>query len=105
MMAAGIDRPRITTRLIASRSTAMLSAWRTRTSLNGFLPLTFEYSSSSRFWSMPRKMVRNSGPCITLLLPLALMRATSCSGTGSITSTWPESKAATRVDFYIELEY
>ncbi|MDT4863672.1 hypothetical protein FQZ97_983900 [compost metagenome] len=42
--------------------------------------------------------MRISGPCITLLLPLALMRATSCSGTGSITSTWPESKAATRVE-------
>ncbi|MCY1372405.1 hypothetical protein D9M69_596090 [compost metagenome] len=31
-------------------------------------------------------------------LPLALMRATSCTGTGSITSTWPDNRAATRVE-------
>jgi hypothetical protein len=42
-------------------------------------------------------MVRSSGPCITCALALALMRCTSCSGTGSIQSTSPESSAATRV--------
>ena len=66
-------------------------------SLNGFLPLTLENSSSSRFWSMPRKMVRSSGPCSTVRLAAALTRSTSCSGTGSITSISPDSSAATRV--------
>ena len=46
MMPAGIDRPRMVLRLIASRSMAMLSAWRTRLSANGFLPLTLLYFSS-----------------------------------------------------------
>ena len=41
-------------------------------SLNGFLPLTLENSSSSRFWSMPRKIVRSSGPCSTVKLPAGL---------------------------------
>ena len=66
-------------------------------SLKGFLPLTFEYNSSSRVWSMPMKMVRNSGPVITLALALEFTRAISWIGTGSITSTSPESRAATRV--------
>ena len=66
MIAAGIDRPRMVTRRIASRSTARLSALRTRMSLNGFLPLTFEYFSSSLNWSMPMKMVRFSAPSSTL---------------------------------------
>ena len=66
-------------------------------SLNGFLPLMFEYSSSSRAWSMPRKMVRSSGPVRTLALPLALTRWMSWIGTGSMTSTSPDSSAATRV--------
>ena len=46
---------------------------------------------------MPKKITRSSGPCNTLSLALALMRSTSCTGTGSITSTSPESMAATRV--------
>ena len=65
--------------------------------LEGVLALTLEYSSSSRFWSMPRKMVRSSGPVTARTLPLALTRAMSCTGTGSITSTSPDSSAATRV--------
>ena len=66
-------------------------------SLKGFLPFTFENSSSSRVWSKPRKIVRSSGPVSTCALALALTRWMSCSGTGSITSTSPESSAATRV--------
>src|SRR5581483_4934851 len=46
---------------------------------------------------MPRKMVRISGPVSTVALPPALTRAPSWVGTGSITSTSPESSAATRV--------
>ena len=46
---------------------------------------------------MPRKIVRSSGPAITAAVPLALTRCASCSGTGSIQSTSPEIRAATRV--------
>ena len=46
---------------------------------------------------MPRKMVRSSGPAMTRAVGLALMRAMSCTGTGSITSTSPDTSAATRV--------
>src|SRR6516164_9335290 len=46
---------------------------------------------------MPRKMVRTSGPVRTAALPPALTLWISCVGTGSITSTSPESRAATRV--------
>ena len=46
---------------------------------------------------MPRKMVRSSGPVRTLAIPLALTRSMSWIGTGSMTSTSPESSAATRV--------
>ena len=58
----------------------------------------FEYSSSSRFWSMPRKIVRSSGPASTRVFEPLLMRAMSCCGTGSIMSISPEISAATRVD-------
>ncbi len=47
---------------------------------------------------MPMKMVRSSGPVRTLALPLALTRWMSWIGTGSMTSTSPDSSAATRVD-------
>ena len=40
--------------------------------------------------------MRSSGPCSTLM-PADLMRSTSCSGTGSMTSVSPERSAATRV--------
>ena len=46
---------------------------------------------------MPRKMVRSSGPVMTLALPLELTRAMSWIGTGSMTSTSPDNSAATRV--------
>ena len=46
---------------------------------------------------MPRKIVRSSGPVMTVALPLAFTRAMSWSGTGSMTSTSPDSRAATRV--------
>ncbi len=42
-------------------------------------------------------MVRSSGPVTARALALPLTRAMSCTGTGSITSTSPESSAATRV--------
>ncbi len=41
--------------------------------------------------------MRSSGPVSTLVLALALMRAMSWTGTGSIMSISPESSAATRV--------
>src|SRR6202030_139081 len=46
---------------------------------------------------MPRKMVRSSGPTSTLAFGLELTRAISWIGTGSMTSTSPDSSAATRV--------
>src|SRR5450755_1374662 len=46
---------------------------------------------------MPRKMVRSSGPVRTAAPALAFTRAISWIGTGSITSTSPDSRAATRV--------
>src|SRR6059058_3457086 len=42
-------------------------------------------------------MVRSSGPVSTVALGLALTRWMSWTGTGSITSTSPDSRAATRV--------
>ena len=57
----------------------------------------FENSSSSRFWSMPRKMVRSSGPCMIFRLAFCASRAASCTGTGCIMSISPEISAATRV--------
>ena len=95
--AVGRAASRITVFLMPSMSMAWKKAWRTRLSLNGFLPFTLENCSSSRFWSMPRKMVRSSGPVSTRVAALLLTRAMSCTGTGSITSTWPDSRAATRV--------
>jgi len=42
MTDVGTDRPRITCFWIAPVSIASCIAWRTRLSLKGFLPLTFE---------------------------------------------------------------
>ncbi len=97
MIAAGMESPRIVTRLIASRSTATFSAFLTRMSLNGFLPLTLEYFSSGLNWSMPMKMVRTSWPSSTLSLGSLRRRATSCVGRSVTRSTSPESSAAMRV--------
>lgn len=66
-------------------------------SLNGFFPLILEWPSSSRVWSIPRKIVRTSGPARTCDRGLALTRSWSLSGTGSVQSISPESSAATRV--------
>ena len=41
--------------------------------------------------------MRISGPVMTVALPLALTRWISWIGTGSMTSTSPDSRAATRV--------
>ena len=57
-----------------------------------------ECASSSRIESMLRNMVRSSGAVSTVVLAPAWMRAMSCTGTGSIRSISPESKAATRVE-------
>ena len=46
---------------------------------------------------MPRKMVRISGPFSTCALGLESTREISWIGTGSMTSTSPDSSAATRV--------
>ena len=46
---------------------------------------------------MPRKMVRSSGPFSTWAFGLESTRAISWIGTGSMTSTSPDSRAATRV--------
>ena len=79
-------------------SIAWYSAWRTRLSLNGFLPLTFEYSSSSRAWSMPMKTMRFSRPSSTLHAGcLRLSLGTSCAGGSSTKSISPEISAAMRV--------
>ena len=93
----GTEEPRITLLWIASMSIAWYIAWRTRTSLNGFLPFTFEYRSSSRYWSMPRKMVRFSLPSTTFALPPDCRRAMSCGGGSRTKSISPERSAATRV--------
>src|SRR2546430_16739866 len=47
--------------------------------------------------SILRKMVRISGPIITVTLGLLLTRSMSWTGTGSIMSMSPDSSAATRV--------
>src|SRR5262245_45188416 len=46
---------------------------------------------------MLRKMVRISGPISTVAFGAALTRSMSCTGTGSIMSMSPDSRAATRV--------
>ena len=46
---------------------------------------------------MPRKMVRSSGPFSTWAFGLESTREMSWIGTGSMTSTSPDSRAATRV--------
>src|SRR6185295_14669366 len=46
---------------------------------------------------MPRKMVRSSGPFSTWAFGLESTREISWIGTGSMTSTSPDSRAATRV--------
>ena len=46
---------------------------------------------------MLRKIVRSSGPVITVVVGVVLTRSMSCTGTGSIMSISPESSAATRV--------
>ena len=97
MVPVGLPRPRITFFSIAAMSTAWYSAWRTRLSFSGFLPLTLEPISSSRCWSKPRKMVRFSGPSMTLMLASRLMRSRSCTGGSTTMSTWPEMSAAERV--------
>ena len=97
MIAAGIDSPRMIVRWMPGRSTARFSALRTRTSLNGFLPLTLEPASSSENWSMPMKMVRTSWPSSTFRLVFWRSRATSWVGRSVTMSTSPDSSAATRV--------
>jgi hypothetical protein len=94
-MPAGHDTPRITDRFRASTSMAWYIAL--RTSLNGFLPLTSEYSNSSRNWSMPKNMVRSSGPCTTVKFPDELIRCTSCSGTLVVASSAPDNSDEVRV--------
>src|SRR5256885_7836006 len=46
---------------------------------------------------MPRKMVRSSGPFSTWAFGVESTREISWIGTGSMTSTSPDSRAATRV--------
>ena len=46
---------------------------------------------------MFRKMVRSSGFTSTSAIGLCRMRSMSCTGTGSISSMSPDSRAATRV--------
>ena len=97
MMAAGSDMPRMMLRLIASRSIATFNASRTRLSLNGFLPFTSEYFSSSLPWSRATKIVRTSWPSSTLSFDSLRNRATSGVGRSVSMSTSPDSSAATRV--------
>ncbi|CFW35870.1 Uncharacterised protein [Bordetella pertussis] len=83
--------------LMALVSTASTTASRTRASLNGFLPLTSENSSSSRAWSMPMKMARASGAVSGLTPGASSRRFQSCTGTGCTRSISPDIRAATRV--------
>ena len=53
--------------------------------------------SSGEPTSMPKKMVRFSGPKLTLRPGVFSSRSMSCTGTSCTKSTSPESSAATRV--------
>ena len=75
----------------------MLTAWRTRTSANGFLPFTSDEASSFELTSKPKKIERFSGPSLTRRLGEAFSRSMSCTGTSCTMSTSPDSSAATRV--------
>ena len=78
-------------------SMAWYIAWRTRLSLNGFLPLTDVYGDSSRHWSKPRKMMRVSVPSAILIAVFWRRRGMSCVGGSSTRSTSPDISAAARV--------
>ena len=93
----GTASPRIVARWIASMSIAWYIAWRTRLSLNGFLPLTFVYGVSSRHWSKPKKMIRVSVPSAILICGFWRSRGMSCVGGSSTRSISPDSSAAARV--------
>ena len=58
---------------------------------------SLEPTSSSRCWSMPRKMVRFSAPSITFMLALLRRRPRSCGLGSSTRSVSPDSSAARRV--------
>ena len=93
----GTENPRITCMRIASISIACAMAWRTLTSLNGFLPLTLLYASSSRPWSMPRKMTRFSGPSMIFTRGSRFRRGMSCSGGSRTKEISPVINADMRV--------
>jgi hypothetical protein len=93
----GTDCPRITTRWIAVRLMAMFMACRTRLSAKGFLPSTLSPLRSFDPTSMPKKMVRFSGPVVTRRFCVPFSRSMSCTGTSCTRSTSPERRAATRV--------
>ena len=97
MIPDGIEAPRITAALIASRSIARWIASRTFGSASGFLPFTSAYFSSLAPTFRPRKIERFSGPSVTRSRLSALRRPTSCAGTSCTKSTSPDSSAATRV--------
>ena len=72
--AGGVAAPRMMRRLDRLDVDRLVEGLAHALSLNGFLPLTLENSSSSRFWSMPRKIVRSSGPCNDLEGSVAAVR-------------------------------
>lgn len=96
-MPVGLDSPRMTAFLMASRSMASASASRTRASASGLRSFTDEWRSTFEPTSSPRKMVRFSRPLFTMRCSSAFRRATSWAGTSCRKSTSPDSSAATRV--------
>jgi hypothetical protein len=84
---------------IAGTLTAWATARRTRTSENGF---SAPFLSVAWSWAKPSMMTRLSIPRMTEVPSLASTRSASCTGTGSIMSTSPDSSAATAVaEFWI----
>ena len=104
-MPAGTDCPRITTFLMASRSIVMFMACRTRLSAKGLRPLMSDDLSSGELTSMPKKMVRFSGPKLTLRPGVFSSRSMSCTGTSCTKSTSPDSSAAMRVASDLMVRY
>ncbi len=100
VIAVGCERPRITVERIAWTSIAWYNAFLTRTSLNGFFPLTSLYRSSGRCVSNARKMTRISPPSHTLNALSSRSFWMSCTGGSSTKSSSPERSAAMRVAWF-----
>jgi hypothetical protein len=82
---------------MAAMSTAWYSAWRTRLSFSGFLPLMLEPFQLVAELVEAEEDGAVLGPSMTWMLGSRLMRSRSCTGGSTTMSTWPESSAAERV--------